>query len=117
MQVPYFESPFEKVEVFTKAGEETRIVISVQSTNFKSLAEVKGFGYIDQQSILKDSFVKINDREAYEVVFKQYPDKKAKWVIFLANDREYRIDCRTTEDFYPAREEIFDHVIASFVID
>jgi len=117
MQVPYFESPFEKVESFTKAGEETRIVISVQSTNFKSLAEVKGFGYIDQQSILEEGFVKINDREAYEVVFKQYPDNKTKWVIFLANDREYRIDSRTTEDLYPAREEIFDYVIASFVID
>ena len=117
MQVPQFESPFEKVEVFTKAGEETRIVITVQSTNFKSLAEVKGFGYIDQQSILKEGFVKINDRQAYEVIFKQYPDKKAKWVTFLANDTEYRIECYTTEDFYPAREEIFDYVIASFVID
>ena len=117
MQVPQFESPYEKVEVFTKAGEETRIVISVRTTNFKSLAEVKGFGYIDQQAILKESFVKINDRQAYEVVFKQYPDGKAKWDTFLANDREYRIECYTTEDLYPAREEIFDYVIASFVID
>ena len=74
MQVPQFEPPYEKVEVFTKAGEETRIVISVQSTNFQSLAKITAFGYIDQQSILKESFVKINDRQAYEVVFKQYPD-------------------------------------------
>ena len=117
MQVPQFESPYEKVEVFTKAGEETRIVISVRTTNFKSLAEVKGFGYIDQQSILKEGFVEINDRQAYEVVFKQYPDNKARWVIFVANDREYRIECYTTEDFYPALEEIFDYVIASFVIE
>jgi len=117
MQVPQFESPYKKIEVFTKAGEETRIEITVLSTNFKSLAEVKGFEYIDQQSILKEGFVKINDRQAYEVVFKQYPDKKAKWVTFLANDSEYRIECYTTEDFYPVREEIFDYVIASFVID
>ena len=117
MQGLHFESPFEMVEIFTKEGEETRIVISVQLTNLTSLAEVKGFGYIDQHSILKDGFVTINDRQAYEVVFKQYPDKKARWVIFLANDREYRIDCSTTEELYPARENIFDHVIASFVID
>ena len=55
MQVPQFGAPFEKVETFTKAGEETQIIISVQSTNFRSLAEIKGFGYIDQQSILKES--------------------------------------------------------------
>ncbi len=117
MQVPQFGSPYEEVEVFTKAGEETQILISVHSTDFKSLAEIKAFGYIDQQSIFKEGFIEINDRQAYEVVFKQYPDKKAKRVTFLASDREYRIECYTTEDFYTAREEIFDYVIASFVIE
>ena len=115
-QAPQFESPYEKVEVFTKTGEETRIVISVKSTNLKSLAEVKGFGYIERDSILKEKFVEINDRKAYEVMFKQYPDKKAKWVIFLADDKEYAIECYTTEDLYIASEEIFDHVIDSFII-
>jgi hypothetical protein len=115
-EVPQFETPYERVEVFTKKGEPTQIVVSVKLTNLKSLAEVKGFGYINEQSILKEGFVNINDRLAYEVIFKQYPNNKAKWVIFLANDREYRIECYTTEDFYPAREEIFDYVIASFVI-
>jgi len=80
------------------------------------LAEVKAFGYIDQASILKEKFVEINDREAYEVIFKQYPDKKVKWVIFLANDKEYTIQCYTTEDLYAASEGIFDHVIDSFII-
>ena len=116
MQVPEFESPYEKVEVFTKKGEPTRIAISVKLTNLKSLAEVKAFGYIDRESILKEGFVEINDREAYEVIFKQYPDRKAKWVIFLANDKEYAIECYTTEDLYIAPEEIFDHVIGSFII-
>ena len=116
MQVPQFESPYEKVEVFTRKGEPTRIVISVKSTNLMSLAEVKAFGYISRESILKEKFVEINDRKAYEVIFKQYPDKKAKWVIFFANDREYTIECYTTEDLYVASEEIFDHVINSFVI-
>ncbi len=116
-QVPQFESPYEKVEVFTKKGEPTRIVILVKSTNLKSLAEVKAFGYIDSDSILKEKFVDINDRKAYEVIFKQYPDKKAKWVIFLANDKEYTIECYTTEDLYATSEEVFDHVINSFVIE
>ena len=116
MQIPEYEFPYEKVEVFTKKGEPTRIVLSVKSTNLKSLAEVKAFGYIDRESILEEGFVEINDRKAYEVIFRQYPDKKAKWVIFLANDREYMIRCHTTEDLYAASEEIFDHVINSFYI-
>lgn len=91
-------------------------MIRVKSTNLKSLAEVKAFGYIDRESILKERFVEINDKEAYEVIFKQYPDRKAKWVIFLANDKEYAIECYTTEDLYIAPEEIFDHVIGSFII-
>ena len=115
-QAPEVEFPLERVKRFTKTGEETRIRISVKSTNLKSLAEVKAFGYIDTDSILEEKFVEINDRKAYEVIFKQYPDKKAKWVIFLANDKEYTIQCYTTEDLYAASEEIFDHVVNSFVI-
>jgi len=117
MQVPQFESPYEKVEVFTKKGEPTRIVIRVKSTSLKNLAEVKSFGYISRESILEEKFVEINNREAYEVIFKQYPDKKAKWVIFLANDKEYTIECYTTEDLYAASEETFDHAINSFIIE
>ena len=78
MQVPQFESPYEKVEVFTKKGEPTQIKILVKSTNLMSLAEVKAFGYVSRESILKEKFVEINDRKAYEVIFKQYPDKKAR---------------------------------------
>lgn len=109
--------PRERWEEYTKAEGESRIVISVTSTDLKSLAEVKGFDYIDRDSILKDSFVEINDRKAYEVIFKQYPDRKAKWVTFLANDMEYTIYCSTTEELYDEYEEIFDHVINSFFIE
>ncbi len=116
-EAPKVDFPIEKVEVFTKKGEPARIVISVKSTNLRSLAEVKAFGYIEQASILEEKFVEINDRSGYKVVFKQYPDKKAEWVIFLANDREYRIECYTTEDLYATSEEIFDYVINSFVIE
>lgn len=116
MKTPEYESPYEKVEVYTSKEESIRIVVSVKSTNFKSLAEVKGFGYVDLDSILMERFVFINDRNAYEVIFKQYPDIKARWVIFLANDKEYTIECYTTEDLYAASEEIFDHVINSFNI-
>ena len=106
----------DKVEIYTKKGEETRIEISVKPTNFNSLAEIKAFGYIDQQSILKETFVEINDRQAYEVVFRQYPANKARWVMFLANGKEYKVAIYTTEELYPANEETFNHVIASFVI-
>jgi hypothetical protein len=109
--------PRERWEEYTKAEGESRIVIDVKSTSLKSLAEVKGFDYIDRDSILKESFVEINDRKAYEVIFKQYPDRKAKWVIFLANEREYTIQCYTTEELYDEYEEIFDHVINSFFIE
>ena len=122
-QAPKVEFPLEKVEVFTKKGEPTRIVIRVKSTNLKSLAEVKAFGYVSRESILKEGFVEINDRKAYEVVFKQLVAidpasvyDKAKLVIFLANDKEYEIRCHTIEDLYATSEEIFDHVINSFVI-
>ncbi len=112
------ESPIEAVMKFTKDKEEpTRREISIKLTNFKSLAEVKAFGYISQESILKDGFIEINDRKAYEVIFTQYPDTKAKWVIFLANDREYMGRCHATDDLYAASEEVFDHVISSFNID
>ena len=107
----------DKVEVYTKKGEETRIEIVVGPTRFKSLAEIKAFGFIDQQNILKESFAEINSRQAYDITFKQYPDDKARWVLFLANDKEYKIAIYTTADLYPANEEIFDHVIFSFVID
>jgi len=117
MQTPEYEPPYEKVEVFAREGEPTQIVISVKSTNLKSLTEVKAFGYISRESILEEKFVEINDRKAYEVMFKQYPDKKGRWVIFLANEEEYAIECYTTEDLYAAAEEIFDHVINSFYIE
>jgi len=124
MQIRDVNPPIEMSMKFTKDKEEsTRIEVSIKSTNLKSLAEVKAFGYIDRQSILEDGFVEINDREAYEVVFKQQvgrdPDayNKAKWVIFLANGREYMIRCYATEVLYTASEKIFDHVINSFIIE
>ena len=92
-------------------------MVSVKLTNLKSLAEVKAFGYIASEAILREGFVEIGNRKAYEVIFKQYPDKKAKWVVFLANDKEYTIECYTTEVLYAASEKIFDHVINSFIIE
>ena len=118
MQVLECNPPIEAVMKFTRNKEEpTRIEISIKSTNLKSLTEVKAFGYIDRNSILEEKFVDINDRKAYEVVFTQYPDKKAKWVIFLANDREYMVRYHTTEELFAASEEVFDHVINSFFIE
>ncbi len=107
----------DKVEVYTKKGEPTRIEITVKPTRFQSLAEIKAFGYIDRQSILEESFVVLNSRQAYDVTFKQYPDNKARWIILLANGKEYKMAIYTTEDLYTANEETFKHVIASFTIN
>jgi len=42
---------------------------------------------------------------------------KTREVVFLANGRAYTIKYSTTEDLYVASEEIFDHVINSFIIE
>ena len=122
MQVRDVNPPIELSMKFIK-DDSARIEISINTTNLKSLTEVKGFGYIDRQSILEEGFVEINDRKAYEVVFRQQvgwdPDayNRAKWVIFLANGKEYMIRCYATEELYGEYEEIFDHVINSFYIE
>jgi len=37
-------------------------------------------------------------------------------VVFLANGKAYTINYSAAEDLYDASEEIFDHVIDSFII-
>ena len=41
---------------------------------------------------------------------------KTREVVFLANGKAYTVMYSTTEDLYAASEEIFDHVIASFMV-
>ena len=115
--MPGQDPSLEKLEVYTKKGEPTKFEVSVKSTSFKSLAEIQAFGFIDRQSILKETFIEVNNRQAYEVIFWQYPTDKARWITFLANGKEYAIRFYTTEALYPANEEFFNHVIASFAID
>ena len=123
MQVPDFGPPYENIEVFTKKDDSTQIKVSVKLTNHKSLTEVKAFGYVSQESILEEKFVDMKGKEAYEVVFKQLvavdPNvyDKTKWVIFLANSMEYKIECCAAENMYGEHEYIFDHVINSFNIE
>ncbi len=113
----YDAPPYEKVEVLTEEGKPTQVVISVKSSNFTSLQEVKEFGYISRENILKDGFIEVNDREGYEVTYNWPPDKKAKLVIFLAYGNEYTIQCSTLEDLYVEYEEVFDNIINSFYIE
>jgi len=118
MQILVYDfPPYEIVEVFTEEGKPTHVMISIKSSDFNSLEEVKEFGYISQENILTDGFIEVNDRDAYEVTFNWPPDRKAKWVIFLANDKEYTIQCSTSEDFYATYEEVFDNIINSFYIE
>lgn len=112
-----FHLPIEYVEVFTNYDGNTRMIISIKQTDFSSLAQVKGFGYISSDSIIEEKFVDINGRSCYVVEFTQYPDVKAKWVIFLVNGRVYTLEFYVTEDRYEDVQEIFDHVLNSFYVE
>ncbi len=100
----------EKVEMFTKKGEGTSITIIVKSTNWTDLEEVKKlYGEIHPLKIvLKEDIIEVNGREGYEIIYKS-PPTKTREVVFLANGKAYTIG-------YAASEEIFDHVIDSFII-
>jgi len=107
----------EKVEMFTKKGEGTSITIIVKSTDLKNLEEVKKlYEKIHPiKIVLKEDIIEVNGREGYEIIYKS-PPMKTREVVFLANGRAYTISYSTTEDLYDASEEIFDHVIDSFII-
>lgn len=107
----------EKVEMFTKKGEGTSITVIVKTTDWKSLEEVRR-QYREirpPEIILKEDIIEVNGREGYEIICKD-PPMKTKEVVFLANGKSYAVNYGTTEDLYSASEEIFDHVINSFVI-
>ena len=107
----------EKVEMFTKKGEGTSITIIVKSTDLKNLEEVKKlYEKIHPiKIVLKEDIIEVNGREGYEIIYKS-PPMKTREVAFLANGRAYTISYSTTEDLYDASEEIFDHVLNSFII-
>ena len=108
----------EKVEMFTKKGEGTSITLIVKSTNWENLEEVKKlYGEIHPLKItLKEDIIEVNGRNGYEIIYKS-PPTKTREVVFLDNGRAYTIKYSTTEDLYAASEEIFDHVINSFIIE
>ncbi len=108
----------EKVETFTKKGEGTSITIIAKSTDLKNLEEVKKlYEKIHPiKIVLKEDIIEVNSREGYEIIYKS-PPMKPREVVFLANGRAYTISYSTTEDLYDASEEIFDHIINSFVIE
>jgi len=108
----------EKVEMFTKKGEGTSITIVVGSTDWTNLEEVKKqYGEIHPiKIVLKEDIIEVNGREGYKIIYKSFRTKTSV-VVFLANGKAYTISYGTTEDLYDASEEIFDHVINSFVIE
>ena len=116
-QAPKVEFPLEKVEMFTKKGEGTSITIIVKSTDSKNLEEVKKlYEKIHPiKIVLKEDIIEVNGREGYEIIYKS-PPMRTREVVFLANGRAYTISYSTTEDLYDASEEIFGHVIDSFII-
>ncbi len=108
----------EKVEMFTKKGEGTSITIIVKSTDLRNLEEVKElYEKIHPiKIVLREDIIEVNGREGYEIIYKS-PPTKTREVVFLANGRAYTISYSTTKDLYDASEEIFDHVLNSFIIN
>jgi len=110
----------ESVEMFTKPGTPTTLIVTVKLSNLTSLEEVKG--EIKEElnklgmTILEEREVVVNGREGYEVIYKPIAAVKMRQVIFIANGKTYMLICSTAEPLYDEYEEIFDHAINSFVI-
>ncbi len=122
MQIPEVidEEDIESVEMFTKPGTPTTLIVTVKLSNLTSLEEVdeeikeglKKLGGI----ILEEKEIVVNEREGYEVIYKPIAAVKVRQVIFIAKGKSYMLVCSTAEVLYDEYEEIFDHVINSFVI-
>jgi len=110
----------ERVEMFTKPGTPTTLIVTVKLSNLTSLEEVKEefkeglkkLGGI----ILEEKEIVVNDREGYEVIYKPIAAVKIRQVIFITNGKSYMLVCSTAEVLYDEYEETFDHIINSFVI-
>ncbi len=111
----------ESVEMFTKPGTPTTLIATVKLSNLTSLEEVKGEIKEDLNklgmTILEEREIVVNDREGYEVIYKPFAAVKIRQVIFIAKGKTYMLVCSTAEPLYDEYEEIFDHVINSFVIE
>ncbi len=111
----------ESAEMFTKPGTPTTLIVTIKLSNLTSLKEVKG--EIKEElnnlgmTILEEREIVVNDREGYEVIYKPIAPVKMRQVIFIANGKSYMLVCSTAEPLYDEYEEIFDHVLNSFVIE
>ena len=111
----------ESVTMFTKPGTPTTLSVIVKLSDLTSLEEVKeefkeGLKKLGG-TILEEREIIVNDRKGYEVVYKPIAVVKMKQVIFIANGKTYMLVCSTAELLYDEYEEIFDHIINSFVIE
>ncbi len=111
----------ESVVMFTKPGTPTTLIVTVKLSNLTSLEEVREeFKEVLKKlggTILEEREIVVNGREGYEVIYKPIPAVKMKQAMFIANGKSYMLVCSTAEDLYAASEEIFDHIINSFVIE
>ena len=111
----------ESAEMFTKPGTPTTLIVTIKLSNLTSLEEVKremkeALNKLGM-TILEEREIVVNDREGYEVIYKPIATVKMRQVIFIANGKTYMLVCSTAEPLYDEYEEIFDHVINSFVIE
>ena len=106
------------VEMFVEEPEATTITIIAKTTKWKNLEEAKNTyrdAYGGPETILEERDIEVNGIKGYEIIRLETPIK-SKYVIFIANDMLYEIDCHALEDLYDTSEVTFDHVINSFNI-
>jgi len=111
----------ESVVMFTEPVTPTTLIVTVKLSNLTSLEEVKeefkeglkGLG----GTILEEREIVVDGREGYEVIYKPIAAVKIRQVIFIADGKTYILVCSTAEPLYDEYEEIFDHIINSFIIE
>ena len=110
----------ESVQMFTKPGTPTTLIVTVKLSNLTSLEEVKGEIKEDLNklgmTILEEREIVVNGREGYEVIYKPIAPVKMRQVIFIANGKNYMLVCSTAEVLYDEYRDIFDNIVNSFVI-
>jgi len=105
---------FERKDVLTKLPEGVSITITVKTTSWKSLDEIKKlFNTVFKETIIEEDIIEVNHIQGYEMT-QSSPPIYFKKVIFLAGDTMYEFDYSAPEDLFNEFKDTFDHVVHSF---
>jgi hypothetical protein len=110
------EEGVKNMDMFTKRGETTSILIIARTTNLQNLNDIKkSYQGTYGESIINEEDIKVGDLKGYEIT-RLDSTLKYKMVVFIVDDTLYEFDYFTSESLYPESEGIFDHVVSSFSV-